>query len=87
VEKESHYYNVVRTELVELGLQPHRLGDTLIESLFTIVARHRHRANLDAMRPTINWRQPVAELLPAPGRFGQLREPPQGGRNSPTVPG
>jgi UDP-sulfoquinovose synthase len=57
VEQESHYYNVVHTGLVDLGLRPHHLADTLIESLFTIVERHRHRANLDAMRPTINWRQ------------------------------
>jgi UDP-sulfoquinovose synthase len=57
VEQESHYYNVVHTGLVDLGLRPHHLADTLIESLFTIVERHRHRANLDAMRPAINWRQ------------------------------
>lgn len=68
VEQESHNYNVVHTGLVDLGLQPHRLGDTLIESLFTIVERHRHRANLVAMRPTINWRRPDrCVLLPQGG--------------------
>jgi UDP-sulfoquinovose synthase len=58
VEQESHYYNVAHTGLVDLGLHPHRLSDTLIDSLFGIVERHRHRADLGAIRPTINWRQP-----------------------------
>jgi UDP-sulfoquinovose synthase len=56
VEADSHYYNVVCSGLVELGLTPHKLSDTLIESLLAIVERHAHRAQLDAMRPKVNWR-------------------------------
>ena len=33
VEKEEHYYNAKRTKLVDLGLEPHMLGDNLIDSL------------------------------------------------------
>ncbi len=56
VELEEHYYNVIHTGLVDLGLQPHLLSDTLIDSLFGIVQRHIARIDLSAMRPTVNWR-------------------------------
>lgn len=57
VELEQHYYNVIHTGLVELGLQPHLLSDTLIDSLFGIVERHIDRVDLSVMRPTVNWRR------------------------------
>ncbi|MGH3673418.1 MAG: NAD-dependent epimerase/dehydratase family protein, partial [Pseudonocardiaceae bacterium] len=56
VELDEHYYNVVHTGLVDLGLQPHLLSDTLIDSLFGIVEQHAHRVDLSTMRPSINWR-------------------------------
>ena len=56
VELDTHYYNVVHTGLVDLGLAPHRLCDTLITSLFATVEQHRHRVDLAAMRPTVSWR-------------------------------
>ncbi|TDD35188.1 NAD-dependent epimerase/dehydratase family protein [Nonomuraea terrae] len=56
VEFEKHYYNVTHTALVELGLKPHLLSDTLITSLFDIAKRYGDRANLEAMRPRVNWR-------------------------------
>jgi UDP-sulfoquinovose synthase len=42
-----------------LGLQPHLLSDTLIDSLFAVAARHISRADPSLMRPTINWRTPT----------------------------
>ena len=57
VEASNHYYNVVHTGLVDLGLEPHRLSDTLITSLFDIAERHKHRADLAALRPTVDWRK------------------------------
>jgi UDP-sulfoquinovose synthase len=57
VEQEEHYYNVVYTGLAELGLQPHLLSDTLIESLLSITKRYAHRARPEAMLPTIQWRK------------------------------
>ncbi|MFG2075655.1 UDP-sulfoquinovose synthase [Nonomuraea maritima] len=56
VEKEEHYYKVTHTALVELGLEPHLLSDTLISSLFDIAKRYGDRANLDVMRPGVDWR-------------------------------
>ncbi|HSR87142.1 MAG TPA: NAD-dependent epimerase/dehydratase family protein [Streptosporangiaceae bacterium] len=57
VELEDHYYNVVHSGLAELGLQPHLLSDTLIESLFEITKRYAHRVRTEAMLPTIQWRR------------------------------
>jgi UDP-sulfoquinovose synthase len=56
VEADTHYYNVKHTRLVELGLEPHLLADTLIESLFGIVEEHKHRVDPRALRPTVDWR-------------------------------
>ena len=56
VEADTHYYNVKHTALVDLGLEPHLLADTLISSLFGIVEANRDRIDERAMRPTVNWR-------------------------------
>ena len=61
VEAPGHYYNVKHTKLLELGLEPHLLSDTLIESLFEITKRYAHRVRPEALRPTVNWRQPGAD--------------------------
>ena len=58
VEAETHYYKVAHTKLVDLGLDPHLLSDTLIESLFEITKRYAHRVRPEALRPTVNWRSP-----------------------------
>jgi len=60
IEAPEHYYNVKYTALLDLGLEPHLLSDTLIESLFEITKRYAHRVRLEALRPTITWRQPSA---------------------------
>ncbi len=59
VEAEAHYYNVAHTGLVELGLQPHLLSDTLLTSLYAIADRYKHRVDPAALRPTVRWRGPV----------------------------
>ena len=35
VEAEEHYYNAQHTKLVGLGLEPHLLGDNIIDSLLS----------------------------------------------------
>lgn len=56
VELEGHYYNVTHTALLDLGLDPHLLSDTLITSLFDIAKRHAHRVKQQALIPKVNWR-------------------------------
>jgi UDP-sulfoquinovose synthase len=62
VELENHHYNVVHTGLVGLGLEPHLLSDTLIESLFEITKRYAHRVRPEAMLPTVQWRRPSSAI-------------------------
>jgi UDP-sulfoquinovose synthase len=62
VESENHHYNVVHTRLVELGLKPHLLSDTLVTSLIGVVERHRDRIDLDAVRPSVDWRRTSSPL-------------------------
>jgi UDP-sulfoquinovose synthase len=57
VEHEEHYYNVTHTRLLDLGLSPHLLSDTLITSLFEVAKRYAHRVQLEALRPKVKWRE------------------------------
>jgi UDP-sulfoquinovose synthase len=63
VEAEGHYYNPVHTRLIDLGLVPHLLNDTLISSLFAVVELHKDRVDVAALRPTVNWRETSSELV------------------------
>ena len=56
VEQEAHYYKAAHTKLLDLGLQPHLLSDTLITSLFAVAERHKHHADPAAIRPGVQWR-------------------------------
>ncbi len=62
VEKERHYYRAAHTKLLDLGLVPHLLGPSTIASLLAVVDRHRERVDLDAIRPTVDWRRTQSSL-------------------------
>ncbi|MHB1447075.1 MAG: NAD-dependent epimerase/dehydratase family protein [Acidimicrobiales bacterium] len=62
VEKEEHYYRAAHTKLLDLGLKPHLLSDTLIESLFHVVEKYQERVDLSAIPPTVNWRSQHSSL-------------------------
>jgi UDP-sulfoquinovose synthase len=66
IEAESHYYRAAHTRLLELGLVPHLLSETLLSSLFGIVDRHRDRVNPEAVLPGIRWRQTSNHLAWTP---------------------
>jgi UDP-sulfoquinovose synthase len=55
-ERETHYYNAKHQHLLDLGLQPHALQETLIESVVEVVERHRRRVNPDFFLPRVDWR-------------------------------
>ena len=59
VEMEEHYYNARHTKLLDLGLQPHLLSETLIESMFATIGRHKDRVNPDHILPRDRWRPGV----------------------------
>lgn len=60
VEQPEHYYNVTHTGLEELGLKPHLLSDTLIESMFGIVEANKHRVDVEKMYPKVQWKRTKA---------------------------
>ena len=57
VELESHYYNAKHSKLIELGLQPHSLSESLLDSLINIAIRYKDRIDPVQFVPTVNWRK------------------------------
>ena len=41
VEAEEHYYNAKHSKLIDLGLEPHLLSDSLLDSLMNIAIKYR----------------------------------------------
>lgn len=56
VEAEEHYYNAKHTRLLDLGLDPHYLGESLLDSLVNIAVEYRERVDLDVIAPRVDWR-------------------------------
>ena len=57
VEKEEHYYNAKNTNLLSLGLQPHYLSDSLIDSLLNFAIKYQHRVDKTQILPKVSWRR------------------------------
>jgi len=51
VEAEEHYYDAKHSKLIELGLKPHLLSDSLLDSLMNIAVRYRDRVKTSTMCP------------------------------------
>ncbi len=56
VELEEHYYHPVHTKLLDLGLRPHLLSETLIGSMFDRIAQHKDRVIAEHIMPATRWR-------------------------------
>lgn len=54
-EKEEHYYNPKYTGLMELGLKPHYLNDTVLKDIFEVVEKYKNRINKEAIFRGIKW--------------------------------
>jgi UDP-sulfoquinovose synthase len=61
VEAQQHYYNAKHSKLIELGLEPHLLSDSLLDSLMNVALKYRDRIDSAVMLPQINWREPRNE--------------------------
>jgi UDP-sulfoquinovose synthase len=57
VEAEAHYYNAKHSKLADLGLEPHLLSDSLVDSLISIALRYRDRIDPSMFNPQVNWRE------------------------------
>ncbi|MDE3110545.1 MAG: NAD-dependent epimerase/dehydratase family protein [Acidobacteriota bacterium] len=72
VEAEAHYYNAKHSKLVDLGLKPHLLSESLLDSLMNIAVEYRDRVDQSLFLPRVNWRnatndrRPIAAVASAP---------------------
>lgn len=57
VEAEEHYYNAKHTKLMELGLQPHYLSDSLLDSLLNFAVQFKDRVNTKQIMPNVSWKK------------------------------
>jgi UDP-sulfoquinovose synthase len=58
VEAEEHYYNAKHSRLADLGLTPHFLNESLLDSLMNIALRYRERIDPSLFHPQVDWRNP-----------------------------
>jgi UDP-sulfoquinovose synthase len=56
VEKEEHYFNAKNTKLLDLGLQPHYLSDSLLDSLLNFAMKYKHRVDEKEILPKVKWK-------------------------------
>jgi UDP-sulfoquinovose synthase len=64
VEAEEHYYNARHSKLVEMGLKPHLLSESLLDSLLNIAVRYGDRIDRSLFVPKVNWRNARNERRP-----------------------
>ncbi|GLT85547.1 hypothetical protein SLE2022_037350 [Rubroshorea leprosula] len=57
VEAEEHYYNAKHTKLIELGLKPHLLSDSLLDSLLNFAIKFKDRVDEKQIMPSVSWRK------------------------------
>jgi len=57
VEAEEHYYNAKHTKLIELGLEPHLLSDSLVDSLLNYAIKFKDRVDTKQIMPSVSWRK------------------------------
>ena len=56
IEMEEHYYNATNTKLLDLGLQPHHLGEELVQSMLQTIERYKDRVIDRAIAPQTRWK-------------------------------
>jgi UDP-sulfoquinovose synthase len=57
VEKEEHYYNAKHSKLVDLGLRPYMLSDSVLDSLLNVATKYRDRVDESLFLPRVDWRK------------------------------
>jgi len=62
VEAEEHYYNAKHSRLLDLGLRPHYLSDSLLDSLMNIAIRYQDRVNTSLFLPQVKWQNPHNQI-------------------------
>lgn len=60
VEAEEHYYNAKCSKLQDLGLEPHLLQDSMIDSLLEFVVQYKDRS----AQLIVDWQLPSSMYMP-----------------------
>ena len=55
VELEQHYFNAKNTKLLDLGLEPHLLSDSLLDSLLNFAVKYQQRVDKKQILPKVSW--------------------------------
>ncbi len=55
VELEEHYFNAKNTKLIDLGLKPHYLSDSLLDSLLNFATLYKDRVDHKQILPKVKW--------------------------------
>ena len=61
VELEQHYFNAKNTNLLELGLKPHYLSDSLLDSLLNFAVKYQERVDKNQILPKVSWHRQKAQ--------------------------
>jgi UDP-sulfoquinovose synthase len=67
VEAEEHHYHAANTRLLDLGLNPHKLSETLVESMFEAIGRYKDRVIVERIMPRTRWRPAEPQAAPHTG--------------------
>ena len=54
---ETHYYNAKHQRLLDLGLEPHGLDESLIDQVIGLVERNKNRIRKELFAPRVDWRR------------------------------
>ncbi|MEG3436341.1 NAD-dependent epimerase/dehydratase family protein [Pannus brasiliensis CCIBt3594] len=57
IELEEHYFNAKNTKLLDLGLQPHYLSDSLLDSLLNFATKYKGRVDMKHILPKVTWKR------------------------------
>ena len=55
VEAEEHYYNAKHSRLLDLGLRPNYLSDSLLDSLINVAMKYQDRIDISLFLPQVQW--------------------------------
>ncbi len=57
IEKEEHYFNAKNTNLLDLGLEPHYLSNSLLDSLLNVAVKYKTRVDESQIMPKVTWKR------------------------------
>lgn len=56
IEKEEHYYNPQNTNLINLGLKPTYLSESLIDSILNTAIKYKDNIDIGVIEAKVNWK-------------------------------